>query len=471
MRKSLRAKTFALIILISLALSLAGIIVSGRFIQRIVDDFYRNRADDIAHTVAVTLDAGKTESLAEKLMAIYDTVDQKVSSDEWGSDAFNDYIACFSELEETEEYQTLLRQLRSIQDVNDVDCLYTVVIDPAEKRFIYLVDAAHEDPCPAGCFDPLYEENRELLTNPDRGFPPYITDTDPYGRLVTAGAPVYNKDHRVVGYAMVDISMDVIRSQMAGFVRTLSLVLAGLTIVISFIAIWVVNRSIIRPINMLSHAASNYSAGRENLREIDSMDIRTRDEIESLYRSIRQMLHDISRYIDNLVAAGRELSLTRNKADEMSELAHTDALTGVKSKLAYDQKKEELSAGDNRYGIVMADLNDLKKINDTEGHEKGDEAICKVCSILCDAFGHSPVYRIGGDEFVVIVTGQDYDRIDELTEDFKRNVEQKGGGITAAIGYALHEGDESVEDVFRRADSTMYAIKKQMKRKDKALDS
>ena len=298
-----------------------------------------------------------------------------------------------------------------------------------------------------------------------------FTDTDPYGRLVTAGAPVYNKDHRVVGYAMVDISMDVIRSQMAGFVRTLSLVLAGLTIVISFIAIWVVNRSIIRPINMLSHAASNYSAGRENLREIDSMDIRTRDEIESLYRSIRQMLHDISKYIDNLVAAGRELSLTRNKADEMSELAHTDALTGVKSKLAYDQKKEELSAGDNRYGIVMADLNDLKKINDTEGHEKGDEAICKVCSILCSTFSHSPVYRIGGDEFVVIVTGRDYDQIDELTEGFKRNVEQKGGGITAAIGYALHEGDESVEDVFRRADSTMYAIKKQMKRKDKALDS
>jgi diguanylate cyclase (GGDEF)-like protein len=195
------------------------------------------------------------------------------------------------------------------------------------------------------------------------------------------------------------------------------------------------------------------------------MKIRTRDEIESLYMSIRKMLHDITSYIDNLVATTNELSQTRNKADEMTELAHTDALTGVGSMLSYERKKEELSEGDGRYGIVMADLNNLKTINDTDGHSKGDEAIRKVCAALCDAYKHSPVYRIGGDEFVVVVTGRDYDQIGERAEDFKRNMVQSGGGISAAIGYALHEEGESVEDVFRRADSTMYENKKRMKRK------
>ena len=465
MRKSLRAKAIILIVLVTLAVGVTGIIVSSRFIRRIADEFYSDRANDIAHTMAATLDAEKTGVLTDKMLAIYETVDEKVSSDDWGSDAFNAYIANFSELEQTGEFQDLLRQLRSVQDVNDVDCLYISVLDAEGERFIYLVDAAEEDACPIGCFDPVYEENREILTNPDRGYPPYITNTEPYGWLVTAGAPIYTEDHKVIGYAMVDISMDKIRAQQTGFIRVLTLTLAAMTIVISILAILAVNHSIIRPINMLSHAAASYSAGKNDVSEIDSMKIRTRDEIESLYMSIRKMLHDITSYIDNLVATTNELSQTRNKADEMTELAHTDALTGVGSMLSYERKKEELSEGDGRYGIVMADLNNLKTINDTDGHSKGDEAIRKVCAALCDAYKHSPVYRIGGDEFVVVVTGRDYDQIGERAEDFKRNMVQSGGGISAAIGYALHEEGESVEDVFRRADSTMYENKKRMKRK------
>ena len=466
MRKSLRAKAIILIALVALAVGVTCIFVSSFFIQRIVNEFYSDRANDIAHTMGAVLDEEKAGLLAGKMLAIYEAVDEKVSSDDWGSDAFNEYIANFSELEQTNEYQDLMVQLRSVQDVNDVDCLYITVLDAEDERFIYLVDADEEDACPIGCFDPLYEENKELLTNPERGFPPYITNTQPYGWLVTAGVPIYTKDQKVICYAMVDISMDMIRTQQTGFIRTLTFILAAITIVISILAILVVNRSIIRPINMLSHAASNYSAGKNNVSEFDSMKIQTHDEIESLYLSIRKMLHDITTYIDNLVATTRELSLTRNQADVMTELARTDTLTGVGSKLAYDQKMNELAEGNGRYGIVMADLNNLKIINDTDGHAKGDEAIRKVCMILCDAFKHSPVYRIGGDEFVVVITGRDYDQVDERIENFERTIERSGGGISAAIGFALHEEGESVGDVFRRADSTMYENKKRMKRQN-----
>ena len=377
MKRSLKTKTIILIVLIVLAVGVTGILVSNGFVQNIVNDFYSNRADEIAHTAAVILDAEKVESLVGKMMEIYGSAEEKVSSEDWGSDAFDAYIAKFSGLEQTEEYQALLRQLRAVQDNNDVDCLYISVLDVADESFIYLVDAAEEDACPIGCFDPVYEENKELFTNPERGYPPYITNTEPYGWLVTAGAPIYNESQKVIGYAMVDISMEMIRSQQTGFMRRLSITLAAITIVISLLAILAVNRSIIRPINMLSHAASNYRAGRESASEFDSMTIKTQDEIESLYLSVRQMLHDITSYIENLVKTSQELSQTRDKADEMSELAHRDALTGAGSKLAYEQKKAELVQGDGRYGIVMADLNDLKTINDTQGHAKGDRRFAR----------------------------------------------------------------------------------------------
>ena len=432
MKRSLKTKTIILIVLIVLAVGVTGILVSNGFVQNIVNDFYSNRADEIAHTAAVILDAEKVESLVGKMMEIYGSAEEKVSSEDWGSDAFDAYIAKFSGLEQTEEYQALLRQLRAVQDNNDVDCLYISVLDVADESFIYLVDAAEEDACPIGCFDPVYEENKELFTNPERGYPPYITNTEPYGWLVTAGAPIYNESQKVIGYAMVDISMEMIRSQQTGFMRRLSITLAAITIVISLLAILVVNRSIIRPINLLSHAASNYRAGRESASEFDSMTIKTQDEIESLYLSVRQMLHDITSYIENLVKTSQELSQTRDKADEMSELAHRDALTGAGSKLAYEQKKAELVQGDGRYGIVMADLNDLKTINDTQGHAKGDAAIQKVCAILMDTYGDAPVYRIGGDEFSVIITGSICDRAEELAERFSQNMVRSGGGVSAA---------------------------------------
>ena len=165
------------------------------------------------------------------------------------------------------------------------------------------------------------------------------------------------------------------------------------------------------------------------------------------------------------------LTKTRREADEMNELAHKDPLTGVGSKLAYDQQvtklTEEMRRGEARYGIVMIDMNDLKKLNDTYGHERGNDAIRKTCSVICEVFAHSPVYRFGGDEFVVVVKGSDYEHVDALVRKFRAAVRASEGQpwekVNAAIGYALYDGEDTVDEVFRKADYRMYEQKKETK--------
>ena len=471
MKFSLRSKTIILVVVIAVILGTAGVLVSRYYINRLVDNAYKNRANEITGTVAAVLDKKQAAVLKNALVEIYRNTDEKVFSDDWGSPAFDAYIANFSDLENTPEFRSILDQLRRIQEVNDVDCLYLSVIDVPTEGFVYLVDAAEEDPCPPGVLDPIYEENRELLTDPDRGFPPYITNTEPYGWLVTAGAPVYNDEHEVICYAMVDISMDAIRAQQRSFITTLALVLLLMTVLVCVLSILLINRFLIDPINMLSSAASHYSAGKDNTDEIDSLRIKTEDEIQSLYLSIKQMMHDINGYIDNLVSTTQELTKTRLKADQMDELAHRDALTGVGSKLAYDQKVAELQndirEGKARFGIVMVDTNNLKKLNDTYGHERGNDAIKATGALLCDVFKHSPVYRIGGDEFTAVPEGRDYDNIADLVESFNLELSKLQGQpwekISAAIGYALYEDEETVDEVFRKADHMMYANKQKMK--------
>ena len=472
MRFSLRKKPVILIITIAAILSIVATLICSLAISQIVDNSYRTRANDLSQTVAAVLDAERAQALKNAIMEIFSAAPNRVTSDAWGSPEFDAYIALYAHLEQSEDFQFLQKQLRSIQDVNDVDCLYLSALDAPTESFIYLTDAAYEDPCPPGCIDPLYEANRDLLDDPTIGFPPYITDTQPYGWLVTAGSPVYGADGSVICYAMVDISMETIRSQQTQFILFYTGALVLLTILVCVLGILAVNRFIIRPINLLSSAAAHYNAQKEDHSELDHLPIKSKDEIQSLYFSMREMVQDIHGYIDNLKTTTQELTKTRIEADEMNELAHRDALTGVGSKLAYDQQAikltEEMERGDARYGIVMVDMNDLKKMNDTYGHEQGNVAIQKTCALICEVFSHSPVYRFGGDEFVVVVKGRDYDAIEERVAQFRKAAAATASGqpwerVNAAIGYALYNGEDTVDDVFRRADHLMYEQKKEMK--------
>ena len=117
------------------------------------------------------------------------------------------------------------------------------------------------------------------------------------------------------------------------------------------------------------------------------------------------------------------------------------------------------------FAVVIFDVNDLKKVNDTGGHQSGDQYLCNACKTVCDIFKRSPVFRIGGDEFAVIAQGRDYARIDQLLEkvDAHNAEASRTGGIVVACGMSKFDSDACVAAVFDRADRNMYENKIRLK--------
>ena len=176
------------------------------------------------------------------------------------------------------------------------------------------------------------------------------------------------------------------------------------------------------------------------------------------------MVHSFA-YNDSITKSTRQLENANQKA-------YRDGLTGVKNKLAYidslrqlelDSTEETLS----NYGVAVFDINDLKLTNDTKGHEAGDELIKNACAIICKQFKHSPVFRIGGDEFAAILKGSDFDNREDLFREFTATIDEnnKSGGVVVAGGMAAFDAslDENYTDVFIRADKVMFERKEQLK--------
>jgi diguanylate cyclase (GGDEF)-like protein len=199
------------------------------------------------------------------------------------------------------------------------------------------------------------------------------------------------------------------------------------------------------------------------------------DEVGDMARHLNDM-------VDRLSSAISSLADSEKRNEVMQELATRDALTGIRNKLAYDREVQDMSwAMEDRpepFGIAVIDMNFLKRINDVFGHEQGNIALRKLSRVITEVFSNSPVYRVGGDEFAVILKGSDLESVDSLIEKFNARLESLGADehldawerVSAALGFAAFnpETDASVENVFRRADRAMYARKREMKglRKD-----
>ena len=175
---------------------------------------------------------------------------------------------------------------------------------------------------------------------------------------------------------------------------------------------------------------------------------------------------DVDAQIRREKAYAENLSVAR-------KMASVDSLTGIKNKHAYTQWEEKIDAKIARgeqepFAVVVCDVNNLKAVNDLYGHKEGDAYIRKACAKICGIFSHSPVFRIGGDEFVALLSGQDYawrrtlmEQVNAMPED--RSKARIGETIAAGIMEFDRDRHPNLLSVFEEADKAMYDRKQLMK--------
>ncbi|MBR3499458.1 MAG: GGDEF domain-containing protein [Selenomonadaceae bacterium] len=314
-----------------------------------------------------------------------------------------------------------------------------------------------------------------------RPIPPIITD-DEYGYLLTLYKPVYDGSGRCQCYVAVDFSMEPLLEYTHIFIIKLLALFAGCFIFIFAIGRAFVENNIILPVNSIAYCARNFSydnttAREENIKLIKDLKIKTGDEIENLYRALLRTTENFLRYLTHLQRAKTRVADMQVKVFAMDEIAHKDSLTGVKNKTAYSEEvaalDKKISAGAAEFCMVMVDVNYLKRVNDTYGHELGNTYLQNACRLTCAVFGAENVYRIGGDEFVVILEGEKVSLSKYFVAQFKSEMEHKLSNeslalwekVSAAVGLATYRAgvDKSADEVFKRADEQMYANKLAMK--------
>ena len=256
------------------------------------------------------------------------------------------------------------------------------------------------------------------------------------------------------------------------------LAIAAVLIVFMGLLLFIIRRYYVKKLVILQNTIEEYSQTKAvEIADKLKKEVTNEDEISTIMDKFALMIQTLDKYMKNLTEAKEHLHYTQQKAMEMSVLAIKDTLTGVRNKTGYDKElvriEQEMDEGLTEIGVAMIDLNFLKKINDTYGHDKGNIAIASLCKIICRTFEHSPVFRIGGDEFVVILKGHDLEHIEDLIEVFRIQLQELQDApdleywerTSAAIGYAVFdpEIDSVYSDIFKRADDEMYKAKKEMK--------
>lgn len=492
-RLTIRIKTILMVILFALVLVETSTAYFAIVISNTNKENFFNIALKLSKTTADTIDVNEVYKLREDVRLILkDVKDDEIVTNEDMEDRqeeWETYVSKYRAIRETNEFKYSKDYVARVANANtneddpssDIDCVYLVYVDVERELFVYLADSAPIDDgeCPPGSIDPIVEINREIFTNPARGFPPYITDFGVYGWLVTAGSPIY-KDGEVIAYALVDISMYTVRNKQANNITNLFFVLLIAIVSISIAAIIVVHFVLVRPMRRLNKAALSYDTNEpEKTHEIFSnLTVKTKDELEDLAKSMRKMEEDVHNKINELTQMNKELVASQQQTKKMTELANRDGLTGVQNKIAYNAEVERINSeikvdSNIEFGIVMIDLNYLKSTNDDYGHDAGDQALKKLSNLICNIFDHSPVYRIGGDEFVVILRKRDYNNAEYLVKEFNNEIDKiynnkrlnEKERISAALGYSVFnkETDKCVDDVFKRADKAMYERKHRMK--------
>ena len=233
------------------------------------------------------------------------------------------------------------------------------------------------------------------------------------------------------------------------------LVFAAIVLVAASILTMFYTRRVTRPLVQLTEAAEQIDKGNYDY----DLNYDRDDEVGRLTNTFKRLSGHMKDHISDL-----------------NKRAYVDALTSVRNKGAYttyiedmQKRMDEGGSQEMAFAVGVFDCDNLKRINDRYGHEKGDVYLKTASRLICHVFQHSPVFRIGGDEFSVILQNADYENREVLVEQFKAGMAEISASAKheweeahIAMGIAVYDSqrDRSVNDVIRRADESMYENKR-----------
>ena len=203
-----------------------------------------------------------------------------------------------------------------------------------------------------------------------------------------------------------------------------------------------------------------------------------RDNLTLVMTAIAAILFVILILLLFSIRAQKKAIEEHHLVEDLNRQVYVDALTRVRNKGGYDDYIKSLEARLEKgealeLTVGVFDCDNLKLVNDHYGHDKGNIYLKTACQLICKTFQHSPVFRIGGDEFTVVLIGEDYQNREALVRQFEQKEEEISAStqnewdkVHVAMGFADYNAnlDGSVNDTVRRADKNMYENKRNWKK-------
>jgi diguanylate cyclase (GGDEF)-like protein len=242
---------------------------------------------------------------------------------------------------------------------------------------------------------------------------------------------------------------------------TITILIITISLLIIFLMIsYYFIRNVIKPLKDLTNATKKVLNGEYNV----NIDYTSNDEVGVLAKSFK-----------------KTITVLHEKMNYINALAYRDSLTSVMSDTSYNLEVNRINQSLNKDSILhilVFDINNLKIINDKYGHEIGNKFIITASNAIATIFNRNNTYRIGGDEFVVIIENANDEFINKLIDDYNSLIENcyldlpnQKLNIEIAYGYTKFDAsiDSNFEDMFNRADALMYQSKREWKEKNNKI--
>ena len=364
------------------------------------------------------------------------------------------------------------------ENFNHISDQLTVFMESVNIEFIYAVKEAGPDyfvftvdPDP---IDPGEFGEEVLVTDALKQAAKGVASVDMapaadrWGNFYSAYSPVFDSKENIAGIIGIDFDAEWYQQQIDKY--TVSIVAIDIiSVIIGIAVVYYITYNVRKKMNDLNASVAVLSDNVDSLmsemaeyagfeRSVEkNNDDEDKDELEQLGDKINAMQKDMDVYLNYMHAQ-----------------AYTDSLTNVGNSTAYHEKikqiNEQIKEGTADFTVVVFDVNSLKELNDNYGHECGDIYIKATAKAIAEVFGVADTYRIGGDEFAIILDKSSDKKLKDLLEEVNENVRKfnesdKGFDVDLYVSYGYSsyrkKTDKLYRQVFARADKNMYKYKKQ----------